>query len=365
MKILCDLQRLQEAFAVVAPIPPQKTPRPILKHVLLKAEADTVSLFATDLEISATVQLESVKVDKPGMALVPVKETNALLRELSDPTVSIQTEEFRTTLESGGGSFVLLGDDPEQFPSAPEFAEVDKIVVPASRFAEMVRQCGFAAAREESRYAINGVMLDAGNSCLRLVATDGRRLSLVYENMPAEVPERKVVLPLRALQALSRAMGEHSDQELQIIFSEQQIGFSLGNVMLVSRLLESRFPEYEGVIPKAADTTVEIDRVLLESNVRKVAVLTSGDVRVVRFSFSNSSLELSAENSDIGRGKVTMEVDVKGAGGSISFNPDFLLDALRVSDLEVVRLDMSDEATPAKFALGEAFTYVLMPISGS
>ena len=148
MKILSDLHRLQEAFSVVSSIPPQKTPRPVLRHVLLKAADDSLSLFATDLEISARVLLESVKVDQPGMALVPVKETSALLRELSDPTISIQTKEFRSKLESGGGSFILLGDDPEQFPPEPEFAEVDKLSIPAKRFSEMVRQSGFAAARE-------------------------------------------------------------------------------------------------------------------------------------------------------------------------------------------------------------------------
>jgi DNA polymerase-3 subunit beta len=364
MKILCDLQRLRDAFSVVSPIPSQKSPRPILKHVLLNAKEDSLSLFATDLEISARVELESVKVDRPGMALVPVKETSALLREFSDPTVSIECEEFRSTLRSGGGSFVLLGDDPKQFPPEPDFTEVSRLQLSAARFSEMVRQSSFAAAREDSRYAISGVMLDSGNSCLRLVATDGRRLSLVYENMSAEIPEQQAVLPLRVLQALSRAIDD-SDESVEIIFAQQQIGFSLGNTTLVSRLLESRFPEYEAVIPKAADTTVEIDRVLLESNLRKVAVLTSGDVRVVKFHFEGSNLKLSAENSDIGRGDVTMGVDVKGAGGSINFNPDYLLDALRVSDLETVRLDMSDEATPVKFALGEAFTYVLMPISGS
>ena len=139
----------------------------------------------------------------------------------------------------------------------------------------------------------------------------------------------------------------------------------MGGTTLVSQLLEYKFPEYEVVIPKAAETSIEIQRDQLEQNLRKVAVMSSGDLRMVRFNFSSSSLEMSAESSGIGRADLVMDVEVKGAGGSISFNPDYVLDALKVADLETIRLDMTDDSTPAKLTLGEAYTYVLMPISGS
>ena len=134
---------------------------------------------------------------------------------------------------------------------------------------------------------------------------------------------------------------------------------------MVCQLLDSRFPDYEGVVPKAADTTVELNRAMLESNLRKTAILCADDLRSVRFEVQDSLLRLMAENSTRGRADVTMDVTTKGAGGSINFNPDFILEALRVCDLDVVRLDMSDDSMPAKFTLGESFTYVVMPLRGT
>lgn len=365
MKILCDRQQLQDAFSVVGGVAPQKTSKPILQFVHVETTSDgTLTLFATDQEMSAKVVLDSVKVSKPGACLLPARQTMALLRELDDSAVSLVTADNRTTIESGGGSFVLLGEDPEQFPAPASLEDGPQIVVSAARLASMIQQTAFAAAREETRYAINGALLEQKESCLRMVATDGRRLSLNYENLAAEAADFRAVVPLRALNALTKSIGDSSD-DITVSVGKRQIGFSYGSTQLISQLLENRFPEYEGVIPRAADSTIEVDRDLLERNLRKVAIMSSGDVRMVRFDFGKSALRLTAESSDVGRAELTMDVDVNGPGGAINFNPDYVLDALRNTGPERFTIDMTDEATPAKFTLGESFTYVLMPISGS
>jgi DNA polymerase-3 subunit beta len=119
------------------------------------------------------------------------------------------------------------------------------------------------------------------------------------------------------------------------------------------------------VIPKAADTTVEINKAALESNLRKVAVLADGSVRMVRLLFSASTLQLSAEAIGKGRGDIVMEIDAKGPGASLGFDPDFLIEGLRTSDRDVVQVAVSDDTSPAKLTLGESHTYIVMPISGS
>ncbi len=367
MKILVDRNQLQAAFSLVASIAPQKTPKPILQNILMKVESDGVTLFATDYEISATVCVESVKVQEPGWVLLPARETSALLRELNDPTLTLKSKEMRCTIESGGGSFVLVGDDPEQFPSETQIGKGNKIKIPAGVFLSMIRKTMFAAAREESLYMINGVLFDCRDDCLRLVATDGRRLALNYYNLEGgkASPTIKSVVPIRALQMLTKAISEDSSEELEIMFTDNQVGFRFAGVSLVSQLLECNFPDYDVVVPKSAETSCEINRELLERNVRTVAVLSSGDLRVIRMNFEGQTLAMSAESSGVGRADQVMEVNIKGAGGSLSFNPDYLLEALKVADPAVIRLDMSDDSTPAKLTLGESFTYILMPISGS
>src|SRR5690606_24953046 len=325
---------------------------------------DGLTLFATDLQMSARVRCEAVKVDAEGVVLLPARETLALLRELSDPTLTLKANDNRCTVESGGGSFILLGGDPDEFPTAAAPESGKTLRLPAARMADMMRKTAFAATREESRYAVSGILWDCQQGCLRLVATDGRRLSLNYENLPSDELRVRAIQPLASVNAVLRVIGEEKDGEVAVLFGENQMAFTFGSTVLVSRTLDQTFPEYESVVPKVAETTVEVSRSLFESNLRKVSVLTGGDVRQVRFAFSATTLEMSAENSTVGRADVAIDVEVKGAGCNVAFNPDFVLDALRASDSEVVRIDLTDESTPAKFTLGESFTYVLMPISG-
>lgn len=365
MKILCDRTQLQEAFALVGSVVPPKTTRQVLQNVLTRADEGGLTLFATDLELAARVDLDSVKVSRKGSTLLPARECAALLRELSDPTVTMEASDGRTTIESGGGTFRLLGEDPEQFPQESSFDAAKSVTIPAARMLRMIQESAFAAAREETRYAINGILMDLSAGCLRLVATDGRRLAVSYQNLEGVKATFKVVVPLRVLSTLARAIPEGSKDDLQIAVNDKQIAFQFGRVHLQSQLLDSRFPDYEGVIPKAADTSVAINRSMLESCLRRAAILSAADMRMVRFDVSDSTLKITAESSSRGRADVSMDVDVKGAGGSINFNPDYILEALRVSTLDEVRLDMSDESMPAKFALGESFTYVVMPISGT
>jgi DNA polymerase-3 subunit beta len=205
MKILCDRTVLQEAVNVVSSVVPAKTTKPILQNILVQADGDGITLFATDLEMAARVHLDAVKVIKKGSVLLPARETSALLRELSDPTVTLESTDQRCRIESGGGSFVLLGEDPQQFPESSEAKSGKHMEIACGRMLRMIQETVFAAAREETRYAINGVLLDCAAGCLRLVATDGRRLSISYENVDTKT-EFKVVVPLRALNTLARAL---------------------------------------------------------------------------------------------------------------------------------------------------------------
>jgi DNA polymerase-3 subunit beta len=365
MKILCDRTQLQEAFAIVGSVVPAKTTKPILQNVQLTADDDGVTVFATDLEMAAKTRIDSVKVDTSGQILVPARETAALLRELADATVTLSSKDRRVNLESGGGSFVLLSEDPEQFPEDVSIKSSKSIQMPAGRLLRMIQETAFAAAREETRYAINGVLMDYGDGCLRLVATDGRRLALSYENLDGGKTSFKAIVPLRALQTLMRAIPDGSKDEMSIAVGDKQIEFRFGQVKIISQLLESRFPDYEGVVPKAAETTVELNHAQLESSLRKTAILCADDLRVVRFDIKDTNLRLKAESNSRGSADVLMDISTKGAGGSINFNPDYILEALRVCDLDTIRLDMSDDSMPAKFTLGESFTYVVMPISSS
>ena len=138
MRILCDRNQLQEAFSLAAGIVPQKTPKPILQNVLLAAENDSLTVFATDYEIWIRVEVDSVKITEPGQTLLPARQTSALLRELSNPTLTMESREFRCTLDSGVGWFVLVGDDPELFPAETRSGDDKTLTQPAGVLISMV-----------------------------------------------------------------------------------------------------------------------------------------------------------------------------------------------------------------------------------
>lgn len=364
MKILCDRTALQEAVNLVSSVVPVKPTKPILQNLLLRADSDGITLFATDLEMAAKVRMDAVKVSKPGTALLPARKVSDLMRELVDPTITIESKDRHHKIESGAGTFKLLGEDPEQFPSESSVETGKSIQVQPTALLRMIRETVFAAAREETRYAINGVLVDAAMGTVRMVATDGRRLTISYQNIESQT-EFKAVVPLRALNTLARSLPEASKEPVTIEVSSRQIVFRHGHTQLVSQLLETRFPDYQGVVPKSAESTIEISKSELERKLRLTAVLAATDMRMVRFEVSDQTLRLTADSSSVGSADVTVNCTVKGAGGTINLNPDFVLEGLRASELEVVRIDMSDDSMPAKFMLGESFTYIVMPISGS
>src|SRR5690606_20555705 len=220
-----------------------KTSKPIVQHVLLRAEGQGITFYATDFEMSARAEIDSVKVVEPGAVLLPARETTALLRELSEPTLTLESRENRCVIESGSGAFVLLGDDPADFPAETELEATVRLELPAARFLEMVRRTSFAAAREETRYAIIGVLLDWVQGCLRMVGTDGRRLAFSYEDLETPGSDARAVVPIRSLQTIAKAVTDET-AVMSIAIGAKQIGFTLGNVQLVSQLLESRFPDY-------------------------------------------------------------------------------------------------------------------------
>ncbi|MGE0142538.1 MAG: DNA polymerase III subunit beta [Planctomycetota bacterium] len=365
MKILCDRQELQDAFAAVSGIPPVKSTKTVLQNVLLRAEPERVVFLATDNEMTARATLRSVKVSEPGSILLPCRETSALIRELSEPTVAIKASSDRCRIESGSGSFDLLSADVDQFPPEPKLQAEVELEVSMKDILQMYRRTSFACAKEETRYAINGVLIDFVDGCLRMVGTDGRRLALAYTNIATQAPRIRAVVPLRALNALTKAFADDSEAMLTIGIARSQIRFEAAGNLLVSQLLDNRFPDYEQVIPKAAETVIEVDRQELERNLRRVAVLASNDIRMVALEFADGNLDMRAESSSVGKAHLTMAVDMKGKPVKMGFNPDFLIEALRVSELDTIRIDVVDGSVPIKCALGESYSYILMPIGAS
>lgn len=343
-------KELHRALVQAARVAPKLRP-----YVRLQAASGFLTVSATDMETYTDTKL----MGDGGTfnLLVDAVTVRNLVKNLGPDEVSVAAGPNRTAL-IGGAS--LIGTDPETYPLLPEFETLAEFSVAGADFARLITNVQYAAAREETRYAINGVLIELKDDQVRLVATDGRRMAFAETGADGS-GECAVIVPERALNNLRMAITKGAG--ICVTVGDVWVGFSCGNVTMVTRLLDNRFPDYANVIPKNHTVTVDVDRKVLEAAVKRVAVscdTSSAGIPIMKFAtLGSSQLHISAES---GEGKDFVDLDAVVSGeGDVAFNPKYVLQALKASDMDRVQLRFRDELTPGIWDMG--FTYVLMPIS--
>ncbi|MDQ7014673.1 MAG: DNA polymerase III subunit beta [Planctomycetota bacterium] len=390
MKVVCDRASLLEAINLVSGVVATRTPRPQLTCVKLTAAKEgkggTLTLTATDAEISLRLRVDNVDVEQPGETLIPADKLRQIISaEDNEPTLTLEASGDTVDIRGEDAHFKVYGHPPEEFPAVAEFkAAVSgsggnppaKAVFkhPAKSLSEVIARTIFATARENTRYAINGVLLSRDGKKLEMVATDGRRLALCRATLTEkDGPSVKCIIPTKALTLLQRLLGS-AQGDVDIAITDNQIFFNISqgesgadeSAVLASNLVEGAFPPYEDVIPKDNDKMVHVDRDVLFSAVRRAALLTNEESRGVRLSFTgqDNRLDLSSRAPEMGEANIQVDLtDYKGEDVSIGFNPGFITDALKViSDPDVI-IELKKENKPGLIRSGDDFVYVVMPVT--
>jgi DNA polymerase III subunit beta len=255
--------------------------------------------------------------------------------------------------------------DPDEFPVVSRFDESGAFSLQAGTFTQLVTRTAFAAAREQGRYAMHGVLVEVGEGVLKMVATDGRRLAVAHAPIDASSGRRSgkpAIVPTKAMQLFCRVMSDPLDQ-VQLHFGENQIGLRTRNAEVFARLLDGEFPRYTAVIPAESRHVAEAEADVLERKIRLVANVTGEEARAVRLSLKDGHLELSGSSAGRGAAHAHMEVDFKGEGAEIAFNPDYVVDGLKNCETGRVRIEFNEKTAPGKFLLGENYIYIVMPIT--
>lgn len=380
MKVLCDRGAMLDAINLVSGVVASRTPRPQLTCVKLTAQKDgqagKLTLEATDAEISMTLRSERVDVEEPGETLVPADKLQQIIRaEENEPTLTIESEDDLTHIRGADAHFQLRGFPAGEFPEVPGFdtlsGESSSFTIRAGSLVELVRRSLFAAARENSRYAINGVLMKRDGKKLEFVATDGRRLALCRDALAEDGDPVTCIVPSKALVTLSKLIDD-PDETVAVGVTANRIVFGFspeeggGRALLASNLVEGSFPPYEDVIPKGHDIKVGFDRDVLASAVRRAALLTNEESRGVRLMFSSADkkLELSSRVPEMGEARIDVDlVSMDGDDVEIGFNPGFITDALRVIDDPQVILELKAPNKPGLLRSGSNFVYVVMPVN--
>ena len=373
MKVICNRGALLDALTVTGNVVASRTPKPVLQCVKLTAADDRLTLAATDLEVAIRYSDSQVQVEQGGEALLPADKLRDIVRESMDDTLSI---EVGTDKEGGSAAGVanIRGQDSHfkiftqraaDFPPVPDFSGEADFEITGGHLKQLIGQTLFAAAREQTRYAFNGVLMTAKAKKISLVSTDGRRLAmakgdLVSDKLPKD--GGKAIVPTKALVLVDKLIDD-PEETVGVQVRENQVIFHTPSATLTSNLVEGQFPPYEDVIPKDTDKKMTASTADFLSAIRRAALLTTEESKGVRMHFSKKGLVLTSRSPDAGEATVNFPAKFEGADVEIGFNPTFLTDALRVVDSDEISLELAAANRPGLLKGGPNFLYVIMPVN--
>jgi DNA polymerase-3 subunit beta len=371
MQVTSQRDSLLSAVKIVQMAVASRTTKPILGTIKAVAEDDRLILMGTDNEVGIRYELRGIKVGRPGAAILPPQRLASILQETPDAEVTLDAGEEMTRIRTSTGRFELPAGVPDEFPEIPAFDETREYhEVTAGVLRTMLKRTAFAAEKREStRYAVTGVLWEAENSTVRLVATDTRRLALTEG--PAVVhgefdPKgQSHLIPIKTINLLERNLTD--DGELvKVVLRPNEALFQTERAIIHTKLVEGRFPPYRNIIPKSMAVKLTVGIPELLAHVRQAAIMTDDESRRVDFHFEPGSVTLSARGQETGSGEVKLTLpEYNGPVVDIAFDPNFLTDMLRAVDGEpTANLEMTDGQKPAVFRIGEQYLYLVMPLAG-
>ncbi|MBA3997087.1 MAG: DNA polymerase III subunit beta [Candidatus Accumulibacter sp. 66-26] len=338
---------------------------PILSNVLLEKKGENLTLLATDIEIQITTSTSGAAGDGDGAVTVGARKLQDILRSLPDSAeVSLILEEKRLQVRAGKSRFSLQTLPADDFPRMTVTEnDLKKFTVTQKQFRQLLAQTQYSMAAQDVRYYLNGLLLLVDGSELRAVATDGHRLAYASMPLEAELPRQELILPRKTVLELNRLLADN-DEPLSIEMSPNQIRFQFGHIVLVSKLIDGKFPDYERVIPATLKNIVSLNRAALLQSMVRAAILTNEKFRGVRLVLSDGSLKIMAANAEQEEALEEIEVDYHGDTLDVGFNVGYLLDVLNNTSVENIEWGFNDANSSALLTVpgNDRFKYVVMPM---
>jgi DNA polymerase III subunit beta len=367
MKVTFNRSVLAEALGLVTSVVPSRTPKPVLRCVRVVASDKQVRVCATNLEVGLNYLVSEVEVAREGEIVVEASHLADIVRESSEDVLVLESKDTTCEIRGTDSRFTIYGQDPKQYPKVPSLEEGDAdLTIGLAQLQAGIEQSLFATAKESSRYAINGVLWEVTGKKLLLVATDGRRLArcrVALDKAPAgEMAKQKMIVPAKTMALLDK-VAAHDEETVAVKLMGSQILISCANVVISSNLVEGNFPKYEDIIPADYDKKLTLSTDVALSAVRRAALLTSEESKGIKLSVGKDALVFSGSSPEAGAAEVSMPIEYAGEPIDIGFNPQFLVDVLRVIKAPEFELELGQSDRPGLIRSGADFLYVLMPIN--
>jgi DNA polymerase III subunit beta len=361
-EFLKGLQRIQGVVE-------KKNTMPILSNMLLTAEGDSIEIIATDLEIGLRGRY-SAEVEKPGSVAVSAKKMYEIVRELPAEDVSIKVEDNNwVKIISGRSQFKLVGLPKDEYPALPDVAEEGMIAIDGDTLRDMIKKTLYSVGENDARYVLNGLFVQMtqakGGLTIRMVGTDGHRLSMIDRVIDAKHKDESIIIPKKAMMELRRLLEEDAPKtELRIGFSKNHALFKRDGLVMVSKLIDGNYPNYQQVIPAKSTKKVSVSKEIMTHAVKRVSILSKEKTNAVKLQLEKDRLVLSTNNPEVGEASEEVAVDYKGEEIAIGFNSRYLMDVLTSMDRASIALELSDPLSPCLITEegDELYRCVVMPM---
>jgi len=365
MNIVCSKANLLNGVQIVSKAVPNKTTMSILECILIEASGSVIKLTANDMEMGIETRIRG-QIIKEGKIALDAKIFYEIVRKIPDGdiTVDVEANTFRTIISSGKSVFTIIGKSGEDFSYLPEIEKIDSIIVSQFTLKETIRQTIFSIADNENNKLMTGELFEINGDNLKVCSLDGHRISIRRVELKNNYPNRKVVVPGKTLNEISKILSGDTDRDVTIFFTGKHVVFEFDETVVVSRLIEGEYFRIDQMLSSDFETKVTVNKKEFYNCIdRATLLIKENDKKPIIINVTDEILELKM-NSTIG--SMNEEIDIKKQGKDlmIGFNPKFLLDALKVIDDETIDIYMVNPKAPCFIRDSEEnYIYLVLPVN--
>lgn len=366
MKFICSKTNLLHGVNIVSKAVPSKTTMAILECILIDASTNEIKLTANDMELGIETRIEGEILEK-GIIALDAKIFSEIVRKLPDNDVVIETDSnLKTTITCEKAKFNISGKSGEDFSYLPYIEKTDFITLSQFTLKEVIRQTIFSIADNENNKLMTGELFEINGTHLKVVSLDGHRISIREIELKDSYEERKVIVPGKTLQEVSKILSGEAEDEVKLFFTSNHIVFEFDTTVVVSRLIEGEYFKIQQMLSSDYETKVTINkRELLNCIDRATLLVKEGDKKPIIIHIEDGNMELTI-NSQLGSMDENIDIEKEGKDILIGFNPKFLIDALRVIDEEEVTIYLVNPKAPCFIKdENETYIYLILPVNFS
>ncbi len=365
MKLICEKNDLQKIVNIVTKAVAAKSPVYLLEGIFIKAEKNMLTMYGSDGTLSIKSTMEAT-VMEPGEIVLPARLLAEILTKFDDCEISLNTEGNNAIMQCGHSTTTLCFMDAASYPAFPACDKEKGMTAFSNQLISMIDQTVFATSISEDKPILTGILLEQGNSVLKMVALDGYRLAIRQENIQSGTDAAEVVVPARSMREIARILPE-DEQTVKLYSADNLFTMTCGDTEIASRVLQGDYVRYKNILPAEHTTRVIINKQSFLNSLERASILArQSKTNLVNLKVEEGLMTITSD-SEVGKAKEEVEITLSGKSLEISFNSRYLLDVLKVVADDEIVLDMNTNISPCMIhpLQGSGFLYLVLPVKTS